>query len=86
MILVLFLSALVACAVGAILGLVVARFLPKVLLYVLWAALTAGALYQFLQTNMLDDYERAGANIVLFSVLLPLLIGSLITGTFARHR
>jgi len=86
MILVLLLGALVACAVGAILGLVVARFFPKVVLYVLWGALTAGALYQFLQTNAPDDYDRAGANIVLFSLLLPMLIGSLISGILVRHR
>lgn len=86
MILVLVLSALVTCAVGAILGLAMARFLPKVYLYALRAALIAGALFHILQTNTFDEYKRAGANIVLFSVLLPLLFGSLITGAFVRRR
>ena len=86
MILVLLLSALVARAAGAIVGLVVARFFPKIFLYVLWGALAAGVLYQFLQTTAPDDYERAGATIVLYSVLLPMLVGSLISGIFVRHR
>jgi predicted permease len=86
MILVLLLSALVIGGMGAGLGLVLARFFPKPVLYVLWAALAAGAVYQVVQINTADEYERAGATIVLFAVLGPLLVGSLITGILVRRR
>ena len=86
MILVLGLSALVVGAVGALLGALAARYLPKALLFVVWAALLAGAAYQFLQSRSLDEYERAGSDVVVFTLLLPLLIGSLITGSLVRRK
>lgn len=86
MILVLALTTIVIGAVGAILGALLARYLPKVFLFVIWGALLASIIYLFLQGRTLDDYERTSANMLAFAVLLPLLIGSLITGNWVRRK
>ena len=86
MILVLGLSALVVGAVGALLGALAARYLPKALLFVFWSALLVGTVHEFLRSRTLDEYERAGSDIVVFALLLPLLIGSLITGSLVRRK
>lgn len=86
MVLVLGVSALVFGFVGAVLGGLMAYYLPRVVLLVFWAALLLGTMYEFLLTRTLDEYERAGANILVFAVLLPLLIGSLIAGILLHRR
>jgi uncharacterized membrane protein YfcA len=85
MILVLGLVAIVALMAGAVLGALIARFLPVLFLYVFWAVLLAVTAYQVLQLGAPDEFDRAGANIVIFAVLLPLLGGSLLSGIWVRR-
>lgn len=86
MVLVIGLSAIVIGALGAAVGALGARYLPRVFLFVFWAMLFAGSAYLFLQGRRLDEFERISANMLVFAVLLPFLIGSLITGNLVRQR
>ncbi len=86
MVLVLVLCVLVIGAVGAVLGAVLAYYLPRAVLFVVWGTLAASAVYFFLMGRTVDEYERISANMLVFAVLVPLLIGSLITGNLVRHR
>jgi hypothetical protein len=86
MALVLVLSAAVMGGFGAVLGAVLAYYLPRLVLHLLWGALAAGGVLAFLQGRAADEFDRIGANITVFAVLLPFLIGSLITGTMVRRK
>lgn len=86
MVLVLVLCAIVIGVLGAILGALLAHYLPRIVLFVVWGALAAGAVYLFIMGKTADEYERIGTNILVFAVLLPLLIGSLVTGNLVLHR
>lgn len=78
--LVLGLTAIVLCVAGALIGGVIARFLPRSVFFVLWAAMCMTAGYIYMQRSEFDELERVGANIWVFAILLPGLTGSLIAG------
>ena len=86
MILVLVLCALVIGAFGALIGSLLARYMPRFVLFLLWGALVAGGVYTFLQGGAADEFERAGSTILVFAVLLPFMIGSVITGSIGLRR
>lgn len=86
MVLVLALSVIVIGVVGAILGAILAYYLPRVVLFAVWGLLAASAVYFFLQGRTAEEYDRISANMLVFAVLVPLLIGSLITGNLVRRR
>lgn len=86
MALVLVLSAIVIGAVGALLGGLFARYLPRAVLFVVWGALVASAMYVFLQGRAADEFDRISSNMLVFAVLVPFLIGSLIMGSIVRRR
>lgn len=79
-------TTLVGIAIGAAAGALMAYFLPRVFLYVMWGALLAAGIVQYLQSRGLDEHDRMSADMLVFAVMLPLLIGSLITGFLVKRR
>ncbi|MEQ8657898.1 MAG: hypothetical protein RIC24_11400 [Hyphomicrobiales bacterium] len=86
MVIVFAVSALVIAAFGALCGALAARFLSRKILYAIWAMLVAAAIFQFVQSRTLEDLDRVEANVIVFAVLLPFLLGSLLTGLSVKRR
>lgn len=86
MVLVFALSALVCGAAGAALGALMARFAPRAAVLSGWAVVLAGTAYLYLQGRTLDEYDRISANVLVFAVLVPLLLGSLIAALLVPRR
>ncbi len=86
MLLFLVICGLVFAAIGAVLGALMTRHLPRAFVVVFLAALLVGAAYQLFDAQSLDEFERAGAHIMAFVVLLPGFIGCLSTASFLYRR
>jgi len=86
MVIVLAVSALVIAAVGALCGALAARYLNRKFLYAIWAVLVAAAIFQFVQSRTLTELDRVEANVLVFAVLLPFLLGSVLTGLSVKRR
>ncbi|MFN3224673.1 MAG: hypothetical protein ACE360_00290 [Hyphomicrobiales bacterium] len=86
MAIVLAVSGLVMAAFGALCGAVAARFLNRKVLYVAWAGLVALAGYLFIRGQALAEYDRIEANVLVFLVLLPFLVGSVVAGLIVKRR
>lgn len=86
MALVLALSVVVIATIGAVIGGLIAHYLPRLVLYLVWAALAVGTVYSFMIGRTLGEYDRISANMLAFGVLLPLLVGSLITGVLVLRK
>lgn len=86
MAIVLAVSALVIAAAGALCGALAARYLNRKILYAIWAMLVAAAIFQFVQSRTLTELDRVEANVLVFAVLLPFLLGSALTGLSVKRR
>lgn len=86
MALVLAFSALVIAVVGALCGAIAARFFSRRFLYAVWAVLAALAAILYIRSLGLTDLDRVEAQVLAFAVVLPFLLGSLLTGLTVKRR
>ncbi|MBO6674541.1 MAG: hypothetical protein JJ908_03665 [Rhizobiales bacterium] len=86
MVIVLAVSGLVVAAFGALCGALAARFLNRRVLYAAWAGLIVIAAYLFIRGQTLAEYDRIESNVLVFFVLLPFLVGSVVTGLIVKRR
>lgn len=80
MVLVFILSALVFAAFGALFGRLMAFYLPKIALFLVWAGLVVAAAFTYYDGQSGDEMARIEASVLVFAVVLPFLVGSLIVG------
>ena len=86
MIIVLAVSGLVAFGVGAGAAFVLSRYLHRGYIFGLLALLIAASVHQYIESLGVDEFEGAGAQVVLIVLLLPALFGCLLVTVVGLRR